>query len=158
MLRAGCALLLLAAQAAAPVSHEIPAALRGEWVITRLIPTRTISCWGDREARGLIGTRIIYSPDSFAWKGHVIDHAKLTTRRWTAQSFFHEYCGGPADSCVDFGQLGVHANTAVVLTIQHPHANITGATAEIPGDWVLFKDKTTIVISVCNLYFEAHRR
>lgn len=140
MLRAGCVFLLLVAQTAAPVSQGLPAALRGVWVISRLIPTRTISCWGEREARSLLGTRITYSADSFAWKARVIDHPKLTLHAWTAQSFSHESCGGPADSCVDFGQLGLQANTAVVLTIHHPDANITGATTEIPGDWVLLKN------------------
>jgi len=149
--------LLLAAVPAVPAS-QIPAQLRGDWVITRLIPTRTISCWGQRDADRLLRTHIHYSADSLAWKNYEVPHATVTAQEWTAEDFFREYCGGSADSCVDFRQLGVHANAAVVLTIPHPAAHITEATTEIPGDWVLLKDKSTIIISVCNLYFEAHRR
>jgi hypothetical protein len=151
-------LITLQSTAPASVTHEIPAQLQGDWIVTRLIPTRTISCWGQRDANRLIGTSVHYLKDSFAWKTYEVPHAAVTATQWTAEDFSHEYCGGPADSCVDFRQLGVRARAATVLTIQHPDANITGATVEIPGDWVLLKDNKTIILSVCNLYFEAHRR
>jgi hypothetical protein len=159
MLRASWLCLLVAAQVVPPAPHEIPLSLRGDWVITRIIPTRTISCWDQREARGLLGTRIVYSADSFEWEDHGMQHSTATIRIWAKDDFLHEYCGGgPRDSCVDFGQLGIHADRATVLTIQHPAASITGATTEIPGDWVLLKNPDTIIVSVCNLYFDAHRR
>jgi len=159
MLRAGCALLLLAAQAAAPVSHEIPAALRGEWVITRLIPTRTISCWDSRDAKKLLRTTLHYGTDSFQWKDRGVPNTDVTMQSMTAFQFRDAYSGGgAADSKIDFAQLGIRAPSATIVTLSHPDANITGATTEIPGDWVLLKNESTIVISVCNLYFEAHRR
>jgi hypothetical protein len=126
--------------------------------VTRLIPTRTISCWGQREANRLLGTSVHYSTNSFSWKDHEAQHATVTIKAWTADRFFHEYCGGPVDSCADFGQLGIKASSATIVTLVHPAANITGGTTEIPGDWVLLKDENTIILSVCNLYFEAHRR
>ncbi|MGB7135508.1 MAG: hypothetical protein WBD46_09495 [Acidobacteriaceae bacterium] len=152
-------LLVVAAQAAAPVSHEIPAALRGEWVITRLIPTTTLSCWDDRDAKKLLRTTIHYGTDSFQWKDHGVPNTGVTMRSMTAFQFRAGYSGGgAADSEIDFAQLGIRAPSATIVTLSHPDANITGATTEIPGDWVLLKDKDTIVVSVCNLYFEAHRR
>lgn len=159
MFAAGLLGLLFALPFAALPTHQIPARLRGNWVIARLIPTRTISCWGRRQANRLLGTSVHYGTDSLTWKSYAVPHASMTTQEWTAKEFSREYCGGgPVDSCVDFHQLSIHAQRATVLSIHHPPANITGGTVEIPGDWVLLKNSDTIVISVCNLYFEAHRR
>jgi hypothetical protein len=43
------------------------------------------------------------------------------------------------------------------VSIEHPPAEITRATTEIPGDLLLLKNRNTIVFSVCNVYFEAKR-
>ena len=159
MLAARILCLLLAFPTAALPSHEIPPQLRGTWIITRLIPTRTISCWGQREANRLLGTSVHYSTDSFQWKSYSVERAAVIAQDWTAEGFSREYSGGgAADSYVDFGELGIPSSTATVIIIQHPPADITGATVEIPGDWVLLKNRNTIILSVCNLYFEAHRR
>lgn len=150
--------LLLAFQSAATASHDIPPQLRGDWTVTRLIPTRTISCWGQREAIRLIGTTVHYSTDSFWWKKHKVPNATVGTRSLTAFQFRVEYSGGgAADSEIDFNQLGIRTQSATIVKIQHQAANITGGSTEIPGDWVLLKNKNTIILSVCNLYFEARR-
>jgi hypothetical protein len=149
---------LIALQAAAPATHEIPAQLQGDWVVTRLIPTRTISCWGNRDAKKLLQTSIHYGTDSFRWKDHRAPDTEVAIRSITAFQFRVEYSGGgAADSQIDFSELGIRAPSATIVTLSHPDANITGATVEIPGDWVLLKSSDTIIVSVCNLYFEAHR-
>jgi hypothetical protein len=148
--------LLLQSTAA---THKIPQELQGDWVVTRLIPTRTISCWGNREAKKLLRTTIHYGADSFEWKDHNVPNTEVAVRSMTANQFHDEYSGGgAADSQIDFDQIGIKASSATIVTLSHPDANITGGTIEIPGDWVLLKDKDAIILSVCNLYFEAHRR
>ena len=57
--------LLLAAQTVSVTSHEIPQNLRGVWVVTQVLPTQTISCWGSQDAHKVLDTTIQYSADSF---------------------------------------------------------------------------------------------
>src|SRR5207249_11180446 len=64
--------LIIAAQA-----KTIPKEVWGKWVVSRVLPTTTIACWGDSEAKTLIGTEIEYSPDLFRWNN-------VITRRPTA--------------------------------------------------------------------------
>jgi hypothetical protein len=138
--------------------HGIPKQLWGKWVIHRQISTRTIACWGDKEARKLIGTEIEYKPDSFRWKNVVTDKPSATKKTVTAQEFQKENSGGGAnDSQVSFKDLGILQPAADLILIQHPDAHITTATTEIPGDSVLVKSEKKIVFSVCNVYFEADR-
>jgi hypothetical protein len=127
--------LLLALQPAATVVHEIPAQLQGDWVITRVIPTRTVSCWGQREANSFVGTTVHYGVDSLHWKRYLAWNVAVTTRNWTREQFQQEYYGGTGNSQLDFVQLGVKSRTATVVRIQHDAANLTGGTTEIPGDW-----------------------
>ena len=141
------------------IAQEIPQELRGEWFVSRIIPTRTISCWGQEEANRLIGTVIEYKSDSFRWKNIVTTHPRVTTSIMNADQFEHEYSGGgAADSRVTFRELDIRAPQATVIELGHPEANITGATIEIPGDWALIKTGNTIILAVCNVYFEAHRK
>jgi hypothetical protein len=141
------------------IGQEIPEQLRGEWVVSRIIPTRAISCWGQQEADQLLGTEVEYKSDSFRWKDVVTAHPTVSTKTMSADQFESEYSGGgAADSRVTFRELGVQAKQATIVELGHPRANITGATIEIPGDWALVKSINSIIISVCNVYFEAHRK
>ncbi len=157
MLRGLLLCVLIAMQQPTVQTHEIPTQLQGDWVVTRLIPTRTISCWGQREANQLIGTTIRYTADSLQWKNHIAQGVGVATRVWTREEFEKEYYGGPSDSQLDFKQLGILSGTAEIVTIHHAPADIAGGSIEIPGDWALLKSSDTIIVSVCNLYFEAHR-
>lgn len=151
--------LVLLAFASVLVGQGIPQDLRGAWVVSRVIPTRTISCWGQKEANRLIGTVIEYRSDSFRWKNLVTAHPSVTTSIMDADQFEREYSGGgAADSRVTFGELGIQAQQATIIQLGHAAANITGASIEIPGDWALIKGGNAIVIAVCNVYFEAHRQ
>lgn len=42
-------------------AQSIPQNLRGKWRVRRILPADTISCWGDREAKRLLGTEIEYA-------------------------------------------------------------------------------------------------
>jgi hypothetical protein len=140
------------------VAQTIPKELCGTWTIRRELPTRAISCWGEKEAKKLIGTELEYSAQLFRWNKVMTRNPGAETTIITAQRFHDENSGGGAnDSQVTFMQLGIKEEKAVQVVIRHPHASITGATIEIPGDSVLLKDKDTIIFSVCNVYFEAKR-
>ena len=133
-------------------------ALYGKWKIRRILPARTISCWGDKEARTIVGTEIEYSQSYFRWKNIIVKNPKATARTVTAEQYHDENSGGSSNSSqVTFQQLGIAAKQTTLITIEHSPGEVTGATTEIPGDQVLIKDKDTIVFSVCNVYFEAQR-
>jgi hypothetical protein len=135
-----------------------PQHLRGRWVIKRELPTSTISCWDDKEAKQLIGTTIEYRTNSFRWKDKVVNHPAINVRVLTAKQFHDENSGSGANSSqVTFQQLGIRAPYVRQVELAHEAADITGATTETPGDRVLMKGRNTIVFSVCNVYFEAQR-
>jgi len=139
-------------------AETIPVELWGKWVIARVLPTRTIACWGDAHAKTLLNTEIEYSGDFFRWKD-VITHSPDASREVVSAERFHDDNSGRGtnSSQVTFHELGISSNQAIEISIKHPPADITGATVEIPGDRILLKDKNTIILSVCNMYFEAHR-
>ncbi len=139
-------------------AQNIPQELVGKWVIQRELPTRTISCWGEKEAKAIIGTEITYTTDSLQWKHLVVKHPAVEVAIVTAEQFQTDNSSPSANgSQVSFRQLGIRTPKAKQVTINHPPADITGATTEIPGDVVLLKNHDTIVLSVCNVYFEAKR-
>ncbi len=139
-------------------AQAIPEQLRGKWIVERVLPTSTISCWGNRESKQLIGTEIQYSADSFQWKNMVTAHPDVTVVIVSASQFQSEHSGGGASgSKVSFRQLGIRAAVATQIILGHPDASITGATTEIPGDTLLMKNQDAIIFSVCNVYFEARR-
>jgi hypothetical protein len=140
-------------------AQTIPKELWGKWIVRREVPTTTISCWGEEDAKTLIGTEIEYSAVLFRWQRVVTKDpiAEITT---VGAEQFHDENSGKGTNCsqVTFRQLGLKADKVSQIVIQHPAASISGATVEIPGDSVLIKGKNTIIFSVCNLYFEAERK
>jgi hypothetical protein len=139
-------------------AQEIPREIWGKWVVRRVLPAGTISCWGDTEARKLLGTEIEYSAEFFRWKDVTIKNPAAEATFITANQLHDDNSGkGTNSSQVTFRQLGIKVGSSKQIKISHPPANITGATSEIPGDLILVKDRTTIVISACNVYFEAKR-
>jgi len=139
-------------------AQNIPQELLGKWIIQRELSTRTISCWGEKEARAIIGTEIEYTPDSFRWKKIVVQHPSAEVAIVSARQFEKDNSSPSANgSQVSFHQLGIITQEVKQVTIDHSPAKLTGATTEIPGDVVLLKSRNAIVFSVCNLYFEAKR-
>jgi hypothetical protein len=151
-------LWLLVLLASGVAIAQMPQELVGKWVIQRKVPTRTISCWSEDDAKGIIGTEIEYTPDLFRWKNTVVKHPAVEVRVVTAEQFERDNSSPSVNgSQISFHQLGINAPHAKQVSINHPPAEITKATTEIPGDEVLFKNQNTIVFSACNLYFEAKR-
>jgi hypothetical protein len=143
---------------ALPTPESIPEQIWGKWVVSRELPTTTISCWGETEAKALLGTEIEYSRDVFRWKDIVIRQPVAEAKMMSADKFNTEQSGqGSNSSQVTFRQLGIKQKEALQVVIHHPPADVTGATVEVPGDEVLVKDKNTLVFSTCNIYFEARR-
>jgi hypothetical protein len=143
---------------AACAAQSVPKEIWGKWTIQRELPTRTISCWGEADAKRLIGTQIEYSDKIFRWKGVATDDPKAEVRIVTADQFRDENSSpSSSGSQVSFRQLGIVTNQATEISIHHKPAKISKATVEIPGDNVLVKDPNTIIISVCSIYFEANR-
>jgi len=139
-------------------TQTIPKDLWGRWIVRRVLPATTISCWGEDEAKSLIGTEIEYSAKFFRWKEVDTNNPVAEVTVISAGQFHDDNSGQGANSSqVSFNQLGIKADKAIQVMIQHPPASIAGATSEIPGDSVLIKDKNTIVFSICNVYFEAKR-
>ena len=83
-----CVFAVLIASSAA---KDIPVELRGKWKVTREIPTKTISCWGSKEAKQLIGTEIEYSADSLRWKDRVARDPKVAVSSITAKQYNQNY-------------------------------------------------------------------
>jgi hypothetical protein len=139
-------------------AQSVPKILWGRWVVRRELPTTTIACWGEHEAKGVIGTEVEYSSELFRWNKIIAKNPQAQTTVISASRFHDENSGGGAnDSQVTFRQLGIKAETATQIVIRHPPANVTIGTIEIPGDFVLVKDRNTIIIAACNVYFEAKR-
>jgi hypothetical protein len=151
-------IVALFAWLAAVPTETIPRQIWGKWVVTRQAPTTTIACWGDAEAKALLGTEIEYSGQAFRWKDVVTNQPVAQAKVVTAEQFMSDHSGQGANSSqVTFRQLGIQKEKALQISIHHAPANITGVTVEIPGDEVLVKDTDTIVFAVCNVYFEAKR-
>jgi hypothetical protein len=139
-------------------AQTIPKELWGKWVVRREVPTTTIACWGEEQAKTLIGTEVEYSAGFFRWREVVSKNPTAEIKALTAKEFHDENSGQGTDSSqVTFGQLGINADKVTQVLIQHPPASITKGTVEIPGDSVLIKGKNTIIFSVCGVYFEAGR-
>ena len=138
----------------------IPVELWGKWVVRKVLPTETISCWDDRRARALVGTEIEYAGDGFRWKNKRVRNLGATSANVTAKEFAEDNSGGGAvDSQVSFRQLGITTGTVKQISIRHPDVVMgegDGA-GEMPGETVLMTRPGTMIFSVCNVYFEARR-
>jgi hypothetical protein len=154
-------LLVIAASFAwlAPLqAQSVPEQIWGKWVVSRKIPTTTISCWDVAQAKALLGTQIEYSSEVFRWKDVVTAHPTAEAKMVSAEQFHDDNSGkGSNSSQITFRQLGIASKQVMLISIHHPPANVTGGTTEIPGDEVLVKNKDTIIVAACNVYFEAQR-
>ncbi len=153
-----CFIISLLNAATITSAQGIPKELWGKWVVRRELPTTTISCWGEQEARKIIGTEIEYSDKIFRWNSRVTSNPVAESKIITAQQFHDENSGGSANSSqVDFRQLGINQARTTEIKIHHADALLSATTNEIPGDDILVKDTHTIVFSVCNTFFVANR-
>ena len=87
--------------------QAIPEQIWGKWIVTRELPTTTIPCWGEAEAKTLLGTEIEYSRDIFRWKDVVTTRSVVEIKTVNAGQFHDEHSGqGSGGSQVTFRQLG----------------------------------------------------
>jgi len=154
-----CLTLLLTVLPASAGAQEIPAEIQGKWVVSRIIPTRTITCWDQKQADRLIGTEIDYTPETLRWQDLIVSRPSIGISEITAGQFHDDYSGGgAADSQVDFRQLGISASSVKKIVLKHKPLRDMGGEFFVPGDEVLIKNSNTIIFSGCNVYFEAHRK
>ncbi|MEO5926193.1 MAG: hypothetical protein ABIR70_20395 [Bryobacteraceae bacterium] len=140
------------------LAEPIPSILWGTWTVKKIVPTRTIFCWDDKEAKALLGTQLQYSAKEFRWRRTALQDPVAEVTTVTAEQFHDENSGrGALSSQVTFEQLGIREPQALQVKIAHPDANITAGTTEIPGDVLLVKSQNTIIFAVCGIYFEATR-
>jgi hypothetical protein len=140
--------LALAAAFANPQS--MPVSIRGEWRISKILPTPNDACWDNERAKTLVNSTLRYAPGRMTWKGGGVAIPEALTRTLTTQQFQDEYK-------FNLAALGIHATSVVEVDLQHDDADITGATTEVPGDTILLAGPGRIVVSACGVYFSAVR-
>jgi uncharacterized protein len=138
---------------------KIPRELLGKWIVRKVVPTDTVGCLDSKQAQALVGTEIEYRADSFRWKTTNVQSSGSSTNVIGAQEFAQGNSG--SGSHLDFNQLGIAASAVEQITINHPNVKIpelsqTGSAA-VPGENVLMEGPNTIILEVCNTYFEARR-
>ena len=150
---------LLCALLCGAQTQTIPVELQGRWTIRRVIPTRSISCWGYDQGKKLLGTQIEYGSNVLTWRDVVTRDLHVTISTVTAKQFHDDNSSLSSDgSQVDFHQLGIRKNEVTQVELRHLSSkNLFQETGELPGDSVLLKNGNTIVFSVCGLFFEAKR-
>ena len=141
-----------------PVS-KIPQELLGKWIVRKVVSTDTIGCLDSKQAQTLVGVEIEYRADSFRWKTTNVPSSGSSTNMIGAQEFAQGNSG--SGSHVDFTQLGIAASAVKQITINHPDVKIAELTqngsAAVPGESVLVEGPNTIILAICNTYFEARR-
>jgi uncharacterized protein len=137
----------------------IPQQLWGKWVIGKVVPTRNVSCWDQRQADALVGTNLEYRADAFAWNGKTISNSGSKTSTLQAKDF--ESNNGGSGGAADFHQLGIQSNAVLQIEIQHPDASVYDKSAEccaeIPGETVMITGDRTFIFGVCGVYYGASR-
>jgi hypothetical protein len=123
--------------------------------MVRILPTHNVACWDETRARQLVGSTLIYRPHSLHWRGGDFAIHDAYVRQLTAEEFLRD--GGSGGYAATFAELGIHAGVVTEVDLQHEDADITGATTEVPGDTVLLAGPNRIVVSACNVFYEATR-
>jgi hypothetical protein len=150
------AAVVLAVASIGTSAETLPSRLAGTWRIQRILPTSNISCWGEKEAKPLLGSSLTYSRNALRWKGGSVPVLGVSTRTVTDEQFVRE--NGGSGGAARFEQLGIRAHSVTEVDLQHEDMDITGATTEVPGDSVLLAAPNRIVVSACGVYFEATRK
>ena len=79
-------------------AQSVPEQIWGKWVVSRKIPTTTITCWDEAEAKTLLGTQIEYSPEVFRWKDVVTAHPTAEAKMVSAEQFHEDNSGKGSNS------------------------------------------------------------
>jgi uncharacterized protein len=147
------------AQEAPKAPGQIPQELLGKWIIRKVLPTDTAGCLDNKQAQTLVGSEIEYRADSFRWKNTTVRSSGISTNLIAAQEFAQTNSG--SRSRVDFNQLGIAASAVKQIIISHPDVTIAelsqNGSGAVPGESVLVEAPHTVIIEICNTYFEARR-
>ncbi|BBO62579.1 TPA: hypothetical protein ACGCBI_003970 [Serratia marcescens] len=146
-------------RAAESDTGPIPKQLLGNWRVNKIVPTQTTGCWDQQQAQSLIGGKISYKADAFSWNDTALKSEGATVSTVEAQEFVEDNAG--SSSYIDFPMLGISTPSVERVAIQHADTVIKGITDQgtdgVPGDNVLVKDANTLILSLCNVWFEAQR-
>jgi hypothetical protein len=144
------ALILLAVVASTP-AQDVPQQLQGKWRVKRMLPAGGIACWDGKEAMQLVGTEIEYTDRTVRWGKKLANILSIQESELTAEQFQQEYSGSGGQ--VSLSQLGIHAPKVTQIFFKHTDVKPIQGAYEIVGEDVLIKDKNTIIIDPCGVYF-----
>ncbi|MGO2370465.1 MAG: hypothetical protein ACTH6H_17790, partial [Serratia sp. (in: enterobacteria)] len=113
-------------QAAETVAEPIPKTLLGNWHVSKILPTQTVGCWDEQQAKSLIGGKISYKTDGFNWNGTALKSDGATVSTVEAQEFVEDNSG--SSSYIDFPMLGISTPAVERVVIQHADTAIKGIT------------------------------
>ena len=151
----------LATKASNGGDSQVPDELRGEWIVRKELPPHTVSCWGEKEAHALLGTKIEYRTTTLRWQKITVKVLESATRTVSAQEWADDNDGHDEYSHANLRQLGIKDSQVKQITIDYadPYpGDTTKVTSELPGGGeILLKSRNQIVFSVCNVFFEADR-
>ena len=140
-------------------TSKIPQELLGKWIVRKVVATDTVGCLDSKQAQALLGAEIEYRAESFRWKTTNVQSSGSSTNLIGAQEFAQGNSG--SGSHVDFNQLGIAASAVEQITINHPDVKIAelsqSGSEAVPGESVLVAGPNTIILEICNTYFEARR-
>lgn len=148
------AVILLAA-VASTAAQNVPRQLQGKWHIKRMLPAGGISCWSGKDAMRLIGTEIEYADGTVRWGMQLANIQSVEVSELTADQFYQEHSGSGGQ--VSLSQLGIQVAKVTQVSFKHAEVKPIQGTYGIVGEDAFIKDKNTIVIDPCGVYFEAVR-
>ena len=138
-------------------AQAMPAAVRGSWKISRILPVQSAACWDAIRAKSLLGTTLTYGAHTLDWQGGREPISEALTRSLSSKQFQDEPGAQGKVRNPDLKQLGIAAARVVEIDLQHEDADVTGATTEVPGDTILLAGPGRIVVSACGVYYAAVR-
>lgn len=158
VLLCACALALPSQVQAAPRRgrteslKSVPNWFWGCWVVKNEIPVATTStAVSSKEAKAIIGTRVIYTPTSASSGRTVVSPASYSVKVLSATGFTDEYYGSA--NYVELKQIGIHNQHVTEVELALPDGL---SDFDFPGNDVYLR-KDDIVIEVENAFFVAEK-
>jgi hypothetical protein len=137
--------------AASVTAQDIPQQLQGKWRVKRMLPAGGVSCWSGKEATRLIGTEIEYTQGMVRWGKQSAVIRSVKESELTADQF------GEANSAsggwASLSDLGIQAPRVTQITIMHADLTPIKGASEVVGEDAIIRDRNTIIIDPCGVYF-----
>jgi hypothetical protein len=122
--------------------ERVPAAMRGEWVVTKQLSANSMGCFDPRNLHGLLGLRFSLSDRALVWNGQASKNLDPHLRRISVYEFQARYGQKPKD-------LGIDEDPVSFVQVVPSFG--------IPVNILLLRDPETILINACNIWLEAAR-